>query len=138
MLKFFSNKKQNCAHHKLGWSQQLTTLSGVVPSKNLCNNGCFLKYFFTWKYIKIIYIFFIFKNLFLTSAYQNDLKTLKKLNYSKKKFNFSKIFSKYKIKRTLNIYFKTQSATSPRTIKVIVHRIDYHRSIFSHYIRQQE
>jgi hypothetical protein len=34
------------------------------------------KIFFTRKYIKII--FFIFKKLFLTSAHQNDLKTLKK------------------------------------------------------------
>ena len=31
---------------------------------------------FTWKYIKIIY-FFIFKKLFLISAYQNDVKTPK-------------------------------------------------------------
>jgi hypothetical protein len=37
----------------------------------------FFKVFFTRKYIKIIY-FFIFLKLFLTSAYQNDLKIPKK------------------------------------------------------------
>jgi hypothetical protein len=37
----------------------------------------FFKVLFTWKYIKIIY-FFIFLKLFLTSAYQNDLKIPKK------------------------------------------------------------
>jgi hypothetical protein len=36
----------------------------------------FFKVFFTRKYIKII--FFIFKKLFLTSAHQNYMKTLKK------------------------------------------------------------
>jgi hypothetical protein len=35
------------------------------------------KVFFTQKYIKII--FFIFLKLFFTSAYQNDLKTSKKI-----------------------------------------------------------
>jgi hypothetical protein len=34
------------------------------------------KVFCIWKNIKIIY-FFIFKNLFLTSAHQNNTKTLK-------------------------------------------------------------
>ena len=34
--------------------------------------------FFTWKYIKIIYFYFL--KLFLTSAHQNDIKTLKKIN----------------------------------------------------------
>jgi len=37
------------------------------------------KVFFTWKYIKIIF-FFILKKLFLTSAYQNNLKPSKNIN----------------------------------------------------------
>jgi hypothetical protein len=39
-----------------------------------CDSDCFLKCFFARKCIKIIYIL---KNLFLTSAHQNDFKTLK-------------------------------------------------------------
>jgi len=41
-------------------------------------SDCFLKYFFVRKCIEII-IFFIFKNLFLTSAYQNYLKKIPKI-----------------------------------------------------------
>jgi len=40
--------------------------------------------FFVKKYIKIIF-FFIFKKLFLTSTYQNDMKTLKNINLKQKK-----------------------------------------------------
>jgi hypothetical protein len=40
----------------------------------------FFKVIFTHKYIKIIF-FFIFKKLFLISAYQNDLKTQKHINF---------------------------------------------------------
>jgi hypothetical protein len=43
-----------------------------------------IKYFFTWKCIKIIY-FFIFLKSFLISAHQNDLKTQKKINFMQKK-----------------------------------------------------
>jgi len=46
-------------------------------------SNCFLKCFFL-KYIEII-IFFIFKNLFLTSAYQNYLKILKIINLKQEK-----------------------------------------------------
>jgi len=38
----------------------------------MLQSGDNLKYFYTLKYVKIN--FFIFKILFLTSAYQNDLK----------------------------------------------------------------
>jgi hypothetical protein len=49
--------------------------------------------FFPQKYIKIIY-FFIFKKLFLTSAYRNDLKTPKKILIESKEKNkkFSNFF----------------------------------------------
>jgi hypothetical protein len=43
--------------------------------------GCFL-------YRNILKYFFIFLKLFLTSAYQNDLKHIKKLSFNKKKFEF--------------------------------------------------
>jgi predicted membrane protein len=47
----------------------------------------FFKLFFVWKYIEIIYIF-IFKNLFLILAYQNDMKHLKKINLKQEKSKF--------------------------------------------------
>jgi hypothetical protein len=62
----------------------------------------FFKVFFIWKCIKIIYIFIFFK-LFLISAHQNDLKTLKIL-----------IWSKEKNKKNLNFFksiFETQKQT---------------------------
>jgi len=60
--------------------------------------------FFTRKCIKII---FFKKKIFLTSAHQNDLKTLKKYYFKTKKkikfFFFSKILLKYKNKQGINI-----------------------------------
>jgi len=56
------------------------------------------KEFFTWKCIKIIYIFF--KKLFLISAHQNDLKTQKIYQFeAKKKIKKFQIFSKALLKR---------------------------------------
>ena len=51
---------------------------GLCTSKNMykiSGCGCFLKMFFTWKYIKIN--FFYFLKLILTSMNQNDLKIKK-------------------------------------------------------------
>ena len=61
--------------------------------------------FFTRKCIKII---FFKKKLFLTSAHQNDLKTLKKYYFKTKKkikkiYFFSKTLLKYKNKQGINI-----------------------------------
>ena len=44
-----------------------------------CGSDCFLKYFFAWKYIKIIF-FIILKKLFVTSTHKNDLKIPKNIN----------------------------------------------------------
>jgi len=53
------------------------------------------KSIFVWKYIKII--IFIFKNLFLISTYQNNLKTPKNnLKYEKKSSFFLKNFCNVK------------------------------------------
>jgi len=62
----------------------------IVTFEKIKIKGClkvlyclFLKIFFGCKYIKIN--FFIFKNLFLTSTHQNNMKTPKKnLKYGKK------------------------------------------------------
>jgi hypothetical protein len=55
--------------------------------------------FFAWKFIKIIY-FFIFKNLFPTSAHQNDLKIQKKIICSKKiQLFFNSVFAPQKKKK---------------------------------------
>jgi len=55
--------------------------------------------FFTWKYIKIIYIFYFLK-LILISIHQNDLKTLKN-NLKQKNLNFNKKTSLILISNTL-------------------------------------
>jgi len=48
-------------------------------------------------------MFFYFLKIILTSAHQNDLKTLKNINLKKiKKFIFFKIFLKYKNKQEYN------------------------------------
>jgi len=56
--------------------------------------------FFTRKYIKII---FLKKNLFLISTYQNDLKTLKKINLKKKNKKILNTILKYKNKQGRNL-----------------------------------
>jgi hypothetical protein len=51
-------------------------------------------------------VFFIFKKLFLISAYQNDLKTpkiIKLKQKNKKKLIFSKILLKHKNKQDLSV-----------------------------------
>ena len=65
----------------------------------MCGCGYFSKYFFTWKYIKII--FFILKKLFLISTHQNDLKIKKILIWSKKNNFFQKRFWNAKTNRVL-------------------------------------
>ena len=47
----------------------------------------FFKVFFVRKRIKIMF-FFIFLNLFLTTAYQNDSKTPKNIKFKQKILNF--------------------------------------------------
>jgi ABC-type phosphate transport system ATPase subunit len=56
--------------------------------------------FFTRKYIKII---FFKKNLFLISTYQNDLKTLKKINLKKKNKKILNTILKHKNKQGNNL-----------------------------------
>jgi hypothetical protein len=46
--------------------------------------------FLTHKYIKIIYILFIFKKLFLILSYQKRYENIKKFNFKQKKLIFLK------------------------------------------------
>jgi len=50
-----------------------------------CDCGCFSKYFFMSKCIKMIF-FFNFLNLFSRSAYQKDIKYIKKLIFNKNSY----------------------------------------------------
>ena len=65
------------------------------------------KVFFTQKSIKIIFFLF-FKKLFLISAHQNDLKTLKKIL----------IWSKEKNKKKLNFFKNTFETQNKQDLKI--------------------